>query len=291
MPGYIHSPGSIGALAPLAGPLVAPQAHPTETSHTARRHRLPFRHPHLRSGQSDHPAGACAHSSSEAGSRLGECVPWLGKHHHASTPGVRGVQGLGQSMVVGIGGDPFNGTNFIDCLEYFYSDPEVRGVHAPRMRALIPTNRRRMDPDQGYRHDRGDRRKRGGDGGRVHRGADSRRQREAGTRALHAQPARSPLAPVRSLHMPVAAATMATVSMLTPLRFQVVSFIAGLTAPPGRRMGHAGAIISGGQGTATSKIAKLREVRACKILAGPRPPRCTTRPTWRALARPRRSVE
>ena len=101
--------------------------------------------------------------------------------------------GLGQSTAIGIGGDPVNGTDFIDCLELFNDDAEHR-------RDL---------------HDRRDRRQRRGRGrGRVHQGATSR--------------SRSP------------------------------AFIAGQTAPPGKRMGHAGAIISGGKGTAAAKIAALQ---------------------------------
>jgi succinyl-CoA synthetase alpha subunit len=96
--------------------------------------------------------------------------------------------GIGQTTCVGIGGDPINGTNFIDCLEAFEKDPATRAVC---MMGEIGGTDEQDAADYVKRH------------------------------------------------------------MTKP----VVGFIAGQTAPPGRRMGHAGAIISGSAGTAAEKVA------------------------------------
>ncbi len=110
-------------------------------------------------------------------------------------------EGIGQTTCLGIGGDPVNGTNFIDCLEAFESDPETKGV------VMV-----------------------GEIGGSAEEDA----------------------------------AAYITQNVSKP----VVGFIAGLTAPPGRRMGHAGAIISGKSGTAQSKITVMKEagIHVCEDL-------------------------
>ncbi|XP_021910612.1 succinate--CoA ligase [ADP-forming] subunit alpha, mitochondrial isoform X1 [Carica papaya] len=133
--------------------------------------------------------------------------------------------GLGQSTCVGIGGDPFNGTNFVDCLKKFLVDPQTEGiVLIGEIGGTAEEDAAALIKDL--------------DSGRTIGNA----RMSLGLYLLQVNTSK------RQAH-----------NAESGTEKPVVAFIAGLTAPPGRRMGHAGAIVSGGKGTAQDKIRTLRE--------------------------------